>query len=154
MKKFIFALTLAAIATHVSAAQTEKEIHYNAANALSFTENNTSYSNLKSINNHLSKAGISTNNSVNSTQSFLQLDEHAQAAAALSFTQNNTSPMMQNMISYHQNQSPNDKKPTVKIAKSFSDMNENEKAVTMLSFHKNSSSESIQHKILDNLKDN
>ena len=154
MKKFIFALTLVAVTGHVSAAQTEKEIHYNAANALNFTENNTSYSNLKSINRHLSKAGISTNNDINSTQSFLELDEHAQAAAALSFTQNNTSPIMQSMISRHQSLSPNYKQPAVKVAKSFSEMNENEKVVTMLSFHKNSSSESIQSKIIENLKNN
>ncbi|MBG5928417.1 MULTISPECIES: hypothetical protein [Providencia] len=154
MKKIIFALTLVTVTTHVATAQTEKEIHYNAANALNFTENNTSYSNQKSINDHLSKAGISVNDNINSTQSFLQLDRHTQAATALNFTQNSTSPAMQNMISSHQSQSPNYKKSMVKVAKPFSDMNENEKAVTMLNFHKNSSSASIQSKIIGYSKNN
>ncbi|MEW2741465.1 hypothetical protein [Providencia sp. PROV130] len=153
MKKIIFALAISAVTTHVTAAQTEKEIHYNAATALSFTENNTSYSNLKSVSSHLKQTGISVNNIINSPQSFLQLDEHTQAATALNFTQNNTSPAMLNMISRHQNQSPNYKKSVVKTAKLFSDMNENEKAITMLSFNKNSSSAPIQNEIMKIVKD-
>ncbi|WP_404462382.1 hypothetical protein [Providencia rettgeri] len=112
MNKFVFALTLLVSTTQVALAQTNAEIHENAATALSFTENNTAYSNLKAINRHLNQAGISTNKNTRSTEPFSQLDSHEQAAIALSFTHNNTSASILNMIEKHQEKSKN--RPKVK----------------------------------------